>query len=153
MTDHQFSELAEEELTKVVQLYILICNPHHRRICLSSCWSSSSLPSWPSSSPSSPLLSTTPSSLSPTATASAVGPTNAPTPFDPVLDATKSLVIDGIKAGSEFGVSTAISSDGSIIVVGAKNALNKNRQMTGAVYIYSLDAFISGQRICWNHSR
>ena len=53
-------------------------------------------------------------------------------------------MIDGIETGSEFGVSTAISSDGSILVVGAKNALNKNRQMTGAVYIYLLDAFISG---------
>lgn len=52
-------------------------------------------------------------------------------------------MLEGVHPSSQFGFSTAMSNDGSLLAVGAKDALNEMGEATGAVYLYSLDAFLS----------
>ena len=70
-------------------------------------------------------------------------PSGAPSAFDPVLDYAKSLLIQGIHQSLLFGFSSSISDDGSLLAVGAMDSWNEFGEATGAVYLYSLDGFIT----------
>ena len=63
--------------------------------------------------------------------------------FNPILEFTKSLLIEGTDDAAQFGFATAYSDDGSTLAVGSPAALNELGEATGAVYLYSLDAFTS----------
>ena len=108
----------------------------------------------PSLSPST-LFPTTlePSTLSPTNTSSTISPSTyspttpaptlfvseAPTKFNPVLSYSNFLLLEGIDASSKFG--TTIDYSDEILAIGSPAALNGEGEATGAVFLYSLDAF------------
>jgi hypothetical protein len=64
--------------------------------------------------------------------------------FDPVLQYNNSLKIDGRDINSLFGFAADCSEDGSLLAVGAKDALNEVGVVTGAVFLYSLVDFSKG---------
>lgn len=64
--------------------------------------------------------------------------------FDPILQYNNSLKIEGAQSLSQFGFAADCSEDGSLLAVGAKDALNEAGDATGAVYLYSLDDFSNG---------
>jgi len=66
---------------------------------------------------------------------------SAPTVYNPELSYSKSLLIEGFSNSSQYGRDIDYS-DG-ILAVGAPVAVNEVDQVTGAVYLYTLDSFIS----------
>lgn len=66
---------------------------------------------------------------------------SAPTVYNPELSYSKSLLIEGSGNSSQYGRDIDYS-DG-ILAVGAPNAVNEDGEMTGAVYLYTLDSFKS----------
>ena len=92
----------------------------------------------PTSNPSETL-----SSLAPTAPPNSNMIPSASPVFNPILEFTISLLIEGTGDAAQFGFATAYSDDGSTLAVGSPAALNEMGEATGAVYLYSLDAFTS----------
>ena len=92
----------------------------------------------PTSNPSETL-----SSLAPTAPPNSNMIPSASPVFNPILEFTISLLIEGTGDAAQFGFATAYSDDGSTLAVGSPAALNELGEATGAVYLYSLDTFTS----------
>ncbi|KAL7550073.1 hypothetical protein ACHAWF_016870 [Thalassiosira exigua] len=74
--------------------------------------------------------------------------TMPPSPPEPTLNEldllsapfSMSLSMEGGSVDSRYGFSVASSSDGSLVAVGAMDAVDETGQPTGAVYLYSVDA-------------